>query len=216
MKKIYTLIALAFAAMSASADVVLTFGGKEVNADQPLEVVAVEENFGDETEPYIMIECGQNDPKVKNTGNSSVSYSVTVTTDDWEHFTWCFPEQCMPLTAKETTKNHTLAAGEEKNLTLDPSFAQYDEDYNPLWGPNCYANYNAKVTITEGSKKTTYTLNFVYDQRSSCGVLPGGEAGINTVLRGQDNAPRYDLQGRRTNSTANGLFIQNGRKYILK
>lgn len=217
MKKIYTLIALAFAAMSASADVVLTFGGKEVNEELPLEVLAEEENFGDETDPYIMIECGAKDPQVKNNGSSAANFTVTVETDDYKNFTWCgITDQCMPMPSSTESRSSSLKGGESTNLVLDAVFGGYDEDYNPIWGPAAYATYTAKVSITSGSKTHTYTLNFVYDQRSSCGVLPGGEAGINTVLRGQDNAPRYDLQGRRTNSTANGLFIQNGRKYILK
>lgn len=216
MKKIYTLIALAFAAMSASADVVLTLGGEVCDPSKTVEVLAVEENYGDETDPWIQIGAGQTDPKLKNTSSSNASISVTVITDDWKNFTWCFPDQCMPLTAKETTKSHTLTAGEEKALTLDASFGGFDEDYNPIWGPDCYKSMSASVTIKEGSKSTTYNLDFVYDERSSCGVFPGGADGIDTVLSTTTDAPRYDLQGRRTNSTAHGIFLKGGRKFIQK
>lgn len=219
MKKIYTLIALAFAAMSASADVVLTMGGQECDPSKTVEVLAVEENYGDETDPYIMIQNGQTDPKVKNTGTSAATFTVTVEVDKevYKEFKWCgISTQCQPLTAPTETRNGSLAAGAETNLILDFEFGGHDEDYNPFWGPAYYKSVPAKVTIKAGSKSTTYNLNFVYDERSSCGVYPGGVDGINTVLRGEDNAVRYDLQGRRTESTANGLFIKNGRKFIQK
>lgn len=216
MKKIYTLIALAFAAMSASADVVLTFGGKTVDPSQPLEVLAVEENYGDEAEPYIMIMNGQTDPQVKNTGTSAASFTVTVEAEEYQEFKWCgISTQCQPLAGPSETRSGSLKAGESTNLVLDVEFGDHDEDYNMLWGPDYYKSVPATVTIKSGSKTNVYHLNFVYDERSSCGVFPGGnEAGVNTVLNTQDNAPRYDLQGRRTNSTAAGLFIKGGRKYI--
>ena len=215
MKKIYTLIALAFAAMSASADVVLTMGGQVCDPSKTVEVLAVEENYGDETDPYIMIMNGQTDPQVKNTGTAAASFTVTVEAEEYKEFKWCgISTQCQPLAGPSETRNGSLKAGESTNLVLDVEFGGYDDDYNPVWGPAYYKSVPAKVTIKSGSKTNVYNLNFVYDQRSSCGVYPGGADGINTVLRGEDNAVRYDLQGRRTSSTANGLFIQNGRKYI--
>ena len=217
MKKIYTLIALAFAAMSASADVVLTFGGKTVDPTQPLEVLAVEENYGDETDPYIMIMNGQTDPQVKNTGSSEASFSVTVEAEDYKEFKWCgISTQCQPLAGPSETRNGSLKAGESTNLVLDVEFGGYDDDYNPVWGPDYYKSVPATVTIKSGSKTISYHLDFVYDQRSSCGVYPEGCDGLNTVLSASTEATRYDLQGRRTNSTAAGLFIQKGRKYIQK
>lgn len=215
MKKIYTLIALAFAAMSASADVVLTMGGQVCDPSKTVEVLAVEENYGDETEPYIMIMNGQTDPQVKNTGSSAASFTVTVEAEEYKEFKWCgISTQCQPLAGPSETRNGSLKAGESTNLVLDVEFGGYDDDYNPVWGPAYYKSVPAKVTIKSGSKTNVYNLNFVYDKRSSCGVYPEGTVGISTVLRGEDNAVRYDLQGRRTSSTANGLFIQNGRKYI--
>lgn len=220
MKKIYTLIALAFAAMSASADVVLTMGGEVCDPSKTVEVLAVEENYGDETEPYIMILNGQTDPQVKNTGSSAASFTVTVEADEKEYkeFKWCgISTQCQPLAGPSETRNGSLKAGESTNLVLDVEFGGYDDDYNPLWGPEYYKSVPAKVTIKSGSKTNVYNLNFVYDERSSCGVYPGGsEAGINTVLNTQDNSVRYDLQGRRTDNAAHGLFIKAGRKYIQK
>lgn len=217
MKKIYTLIALAFAAMSASADVVLTMGGQVCDPSKTVEVLAVEENYGDETDPYIMIQNGQTDPQVKNTGSSTASFTVTVEAEEYKEFKWCgISTQCQPLAGPSETRSGSLKAGESTNLVLDVEFGGHDEDYNPLWGPDYYKSVPAKVTIKAGSKSTTYNLNFVYDERSSCGVYPGGVDGINTVLRGEDNAVRYDLQGRRTESTANGLFIKGGRKFIQK
>ncbi|MDO4210362.1 MAG: hypothetical protein Q4D23_01405 [Bacteroidales bacterium] len=215
MKKIYTLIALAFAAMSASADVVLTMGGQVCDPSKVVEVLAEEINYGDETDPYIMITNGQTDPKVYNNGTSAASFTVTVEAEEWKEFKWCgISTQCKGLEGPSETRNGNLAAGASTNLVLDVEFGGFDDDFNPIWGPACYKSVPATVTIKAGSKSTTYQLNFVYDQRSSCGVYPEGYDGINTVLSTQDNAPRYDLQGRRTDSTTSGLFIKGGRKYI--
>lgn len=215
MKKIYTLIALAFAAMGANADVVLTMDGQVCDPSKTVEVLAVEENYGDETDPYIMIMNGQTDPKVKNTGTSTASFTVTVEAEDYKEFKWCgISTQCQPLAGPSETRNGSLKAGESTNLVLDVEFGGYDDDYNPVWGPAYYKTVPAKVTIKSGSTTNVYNLSFVYNERSSCGVFPGGSVGINTVLRGEDNAVRYDLQGRRTTSTTTGLFIQNGRKVI--
>lgn len=216
MKKIYTLITLALAAMSASADVVLTMGGEVCDPSKTVEVLAVEENYGDETDPWIMIENGQTDPQVKNTGTSAASFTVTVEAEEWKEFKWCgISTQCKGLEGPSETRNGNLAAGASTNLVLDVEFGGHDEDYY-FWGPEYYKSVPAKVTIKAGSKTTSYNLLFVYDERSSCGIYPGGPDGIDTVLSTTTEATRYDLQGRRTNSTANGLFIQNGRKYINK
>ena len=220
MKKIYSLIAFTLAAMSASAQVVLTFGGKTVDPSQPLEVLATETNYGDETDPIIMVECGKTDPCVKNTGSKAATFSITVTTDEWKDFTWCGPETltnlCQPMSSSTETRSGTLPAGKEVKLVLDAEFGGFDEDYNMVWGPDYYATLPVVITITEGSKNTDYHVNFVYDQRSSCGVYPDGYEGIDTVLSTLTDAPRYDLQGRRTDSTAAGLFIQGGRKFLQK
>lgn len=217
MKKIYTLIALALAAMSASADVVLTMGGQVCDPSKTVEVLAIEENYGDETEPYIMIMNGQTDPQVKNTGSSAASFTVTVEAEEYKEFKWCgISTQCQPLAGPSETRSGSLAAGASTNLVLDVEFGGFDEDYNPIWGPDYYKSVPAKVTIKSGSKTNVYNLNFVYDQRSSCGVYPEGYVGLNTVLSASTEATRYDLQGRRTNSTANGIFIKGGRKVIIK
>lgn len=217
MKKIYTLIALAFAAMSASADVVLTLGGEVCDPSKTVEVLAVEENYGDETDPYIMIMNGQTDPQVKNTGTSAASFSVTVEAEDYKEFKWCgISTQCQPLAGPSETRNGNLKAGESTNLVLDVEFGGFDDDYNPVWGPAYYKSVPAKVTIKSGSKTNVYNLLFVYDERSSCGVFPGGADGIDTVLSTTTDAPRYDLQGRRTSSTAAGIFLKGGRKFIQK
>lgn len=227
MKKIYSLIALAFAAMSASADVVLTMGGQECDPSKTVEVYAEVENWGDEETPYYMIEGGMTDPYITNTGSANATVSATVTLDEstmftpegMPIFTWCFPDNCNPLKQKETTMTKkvdgtpiVIKPGASLSLALHVDFSGADEEGNFIYGPTLYASYSATVTIKEGSKSKTYTVKFIYDE--SCDEKAGLAAGINTVLRGEDNAVRYDLQGRRTNNTAAGLFIQNGRKFI--
>lgn len=202
MKKIYTLIALAFAAMSASADVVLTHEGNVVDPSQTLELLAEEENWGDEESPWYMIEAGH-DVDVLNNGTSSASVTITVEAKEFKKFTWCgITTQCQPMSASTESRSTTLAAGESAPLRLDVSFGG-GEDH----GADFFGSYDATLTIKAGSKSTVYNLKYIYDERCT---------GINTVLAGHADDVRYDLQGRRTNSTAAGLFIKGGRKYIQK
>lgn len=220
MKKFYTLIALAFAAMSASADVVLTVHGSTIDPSETIEIIAEETNYGDETDPYIMIECGADEPKVTNTGSSAANFSVTVDTQDWKHFTWCgISTQCQPMTSSSETRSGVVDAGKSLNLVLDAVFGGYDDDYNPIWGTKYYGTYTATITITEGSKKTAYTINYVYDQRSSCGVYPEGDGpnAITTLTGNTSTTPAYDLLGRSASQRSTGnLYIQGGRKFIQK
>ena len=41
-------------------------------------------------------------------------------------------------------------------------------------------------------------------------------AGINSVTADQQNGQVYDLMGRRVQQAAKGLYIMNGKKYIVK
>ena len=45
----------------------------------------------------------------------------------------------------------------------------------------------------------------------------GNEAtGINTIENGADNGAVFNLQGQRVNKAQKGVYIQNGKKVVLK
>lgn len=208
MKKLYTLAALAFAAMGANADVVLTIDGKVIDPAQTATVYARVNNWGDETDPFIIVDCGMDNPKLVNQGKTSANYSVTVETKDYAHFQWCFPDSCNPLTQATTTFSHTLAAGADHLLLLEPHVADIE-----CYGPDYYCSYEAKVTIKEGSKSTTYNLQFVYDE--SCDAKAGLSNNVSSITADSKNAPIYDLTGRKVNNPVAGqLYIQGGRKMV--
>ena len=67
------------------------------------------------------------------------------------------------------------------------------------------ANLNGFKAFLAGIGAQTLTLNF------------GGATGIENITTVLDvNAPIYDLAGRRVNAATKGIFIQNGKKIVVK
>lgn len=215
MKKIYSLILLAAAALSANAQVVLTYQGKVLENNSTTEIIAQQEtqvyDFDGEIYEFIELKnCGQSDPKLLNQGKSNASVSVTVEApEDWQHFTWCGPagmtNLCQPLKSATETRSGSLAAGKEAELVLDAEFGGYGE-----YGAEYYATRTAKVTLKSGSTTNVYTLKFVYDERSVT-------SGIQSVTNVATDSSITDLQGRRVAQPQAGqLYIKGGRKFIQK
>lgn len=200
MKKLYSLILMALVAVSANAQVVLTYKGETVDPSKTLSVEAEVENYGDETDPFYVVECGVNEPKVANLGSSSADFTVIVDAgDNYTHFSWCgITTSCAPLKAATETREGSLGAGKSTNLVFDVRDAEYGE----------FFKYSTTVTIKEGSKTTVYNVDFVYAD---------GENGINNVTANTANSTIFDLTGRAVKNPMNGqIYIQNGRKYIQK
>lgn len=215
MKKIYSLILLAAAALGANAQVVLTYQGKVLENNSTTEIIAQEETqeYTIEGEIYEftnLTNYGTSDPKLLNQGKSNASVSVTVEApEDWQHFMWCGPRGmtnlCQPLKSATETRSGSIAAGEEVELVLDAEFGEYGE-----YGAEYYATRTAKVTLKSGSTTNVYTLKFVYDERSVT-------SGIQSVTNAAPVGIITDLQGRRVaQPQAGSLYIQNGRKFIQK
>jgi hypothetical protein len=71
------------------------------------------------------------------------------------------------------------------------------------------AQYRAWVTLTgvsEANSRGQYYIGFA-DEATGIENVQGNENG---------SAAIYNLNGQRVKSAANGLYIQNGRKYIVK
>lgn len=197
MKKLYSLILMALVAVSANAQVVLTYKGETVDPSQALNVTADVEDYGDD---FIIVECGVQEPKVKNLGTSTANFTITVDAGEYyPHFSWCgITTSCAPLKAATETREGSLGAGKSTDLVFDVRDAE----------AGVYFNYPTKVTIVEGSKTTVYNVNFVY---------AGEEDGITNILANTANSTIFDLTGRAVKNPMNGqIYIQNGRKFIQK
>lgn len=226
MKKLYTLAALAFAAMGANADVVLTYEGKTVDPSQTVVIRAIvdELDFGDGDVIY-MITAGAEDPMLVNTSASSVSATLTAEVDGTGIVgQWCFPDNCFPF-GNETkmVKTYTFKGNEEKHLALDASFPN---DWNTGHGADYYTSGTAKLTISADGKTTIYNLKFVYDETAKwthtdattnqkTEIENPDATNVSTITANSKNAPIYDLTGRVvTNPVAGQLYIQGGKKVV--
>lgn len=206
MKKIYTLMLLAAAALGANAQVVLVAGEDEVQLDPAVEYVSTAEveNWGSDDDPYWNIKAVE-EVNVKNLGSATVNFSVTVTTDDWQNFTWCgLSDTCKPMSAKTETRTTSIEAGQTLSLALDASFTDFDEDYEPILldGP-----YYVTITVKEGDKTTDYKVKAVNPKST----------GIVAIQNDALKQAKYDLTGRRVLNPQSGqIYIQGGKKYIQR
>ena len=48
------------------------------------------------------------------------------------------------------------------------------------------------------------------------GVIIGEATGIDTIENAELTGELYDLQGRRVNNAQKGIYIQNGKKFVVK
>ena len=82
-------------------------------------------------------------------------------------------------------------------------------------GENGYAGF---YTIGGETPTGGFKAYIAADSTGSAKVLDfGNEAtGINTIENGAENGAVYNLQGQRVNKAQKGVFIQNGKKVVLK
>lgn len=202
MKKLYSLVILAAAALSANAQVVLTVNGETCDPSETVEIIAEEIvvdypewGFTDER-----VECGTEEPALLNEGSADAEVTLTTHFEDLSTcgFQWCFPQECTMVKNTEESRTGIVEAGKSKPITLEPvfNFGQH-------------ATTIVVLDVKEGSKTTTYKLRYVYDERSA--------AGIKDVTSATGAKAIYDLSGRRANKLVSGsLYIQDGRKFIQK
>lgn len=228
MKKIYSLIFLAAAALGAQAQIVLQYQGKTVEPGSTLEIRAYENvidaqeyydamGMGDYYEgPEVKIEnVGAADPKLVNTSNAPVEVTATVTVEDFSEFQWCFPDQCKPLEAEVTTNSAMLSANAQALLALDTHYTYMEYVETPRV---------ATLKLQYAGKTDTYTLHYLYseseDPHESVYKNVDGKwipvDGIQGVKAEAAPVVRYDLTGRRIQAPQPGqLYIENGKKHVF-
>lgn len=99
----------------------------------------------------------------------------------------------------------------------DKTIADGDNAYILAKGANGTAFYKGKANTTLGMNKAYLTLDGVAGQAISMN-FGGNVTGINQIVNAeQNNAPVYDLTGRRVVRTVKGvLYIKGGNKFIAR
>lgn len=116
-------------------------------------------------------------------------------------------------TAAELTGNKLgNSAGADKTI------AESDNAYILAKGDNGTAFYKGKVGTTLGMNKAYLTLNVAGAEQAISMNFGGNVTGINQIVNAeQNNAPVYDLTGRRVVRTVKGgLYIKGGNKFIAR
>ena len=122
------------------------------------------------------------------------------------------------------TEGTTIWTLEKKNVQLTAGDYDFkvcaDHEWSENYGDKTQADGNATFTITtDGTYDVTFTFNS--ETQVLTAEVKGNSTGIKNVQpvvdQPQTSAAIYDLQGRRINGTPqHGLYIQNGRKFIVK
>ena len=116
-------------------------------------------------------------------------------------------------TAAELTGNKLgNSAGADKEIKTG------DNVYILAKGDNGTAFYKGKATTTLGMNKAYLTLNEAGAPEAISMNFGGNVTGINQIVNAeQNNAPVYDLTGRRVVRTVKGgLYIKGGNKFIAR
>ena len=133
--------------------------------------------------------------------------------------TWDATLAVNDMTQTAGTTTWTL---EKKNVQLTAGDYDFkvcaDHEWSENYGDKTQADGNATFTITTDG---TYDVTFTFDSDTQVltAEVKGNSTGIKNVNvnANVNNAAIYDLQGRRINGTPqHGLYIQNGRKFIVK
>ena len=100
----------------------------------------------------------------------------------------------------------------------DKTIAEGDNAYILAKGDNGTAFYKGKVGTTLGMNKAYLTLNVAGAEQAISMNFGGNVTGINQIVNAeQNNAPVYDLTGRRVVRTVKGgLYIKGGNKFIAR
>ena len=116
-------------------------------------------------------------------------------------------------TAAELTGNKLgNSAGADKTI------ADGDNAYILANGANGTAFYKGKIGTTLKANKAYLTLNVAGGEQAISMNFGGNVTGINQIVNAeQNNAPVYDLTGRRVVRTVKGgLYIKGGNKFIAR
>ena len=129
-----------------------------------------------------------------------------------------------------------ILVSQNQNITLNPASGNIDTPAKNVFGnsaseavvmgDNCYvlANGDDGIGFYLATKGTTLKAGKAYIQLPNSSqtsalrlVLDETVTGINGVATEKADAPIYDLSGRRVlNTVKGGIYIQNGKKFIVK
>ena len=118
--------------------------------------------------------------------------------------------------------DETIATIENNKLGNSAGAAKTIEDVDNAYilanGTNGTAFYKGKVNTTLGMNKAYLTLNEAGAPEAISMNFGGNVTGINQIVNAeQNNAPVYDLTGRRVVRTVKGgLYIKGGNKFIAR
>lgn len=118
--------------------------------------------------------------------------------------------------------DETLATIENNKLGnsagADKTIAESDNAYILAKGANGTAFYKGKIGSTLKANKAYLTLNVAGGEQAISMNFGGNVTGINQIVNAeQNNAPVYDLTGRRVVRTVKGgLYIKGGNKFIAR
>ena len=118
--------------------------------------------------------------------------------------------------------DETLATIENNKLGnsagADKTIAEGDNAYILAGGANGTAFYKGSIGTTLKANKAYLTLNAAGGEQAISMNFGGNVTGINQIVNAeQNNAPVYDLTGRRVVRTVKGgLYIKGGNKFIAR
>lgn len=194
MKKFYAFLIAALGCVAANAQ---SFGfeneGVKLADDDLVTVYATEENYGDEEEPWWMVECVPN-VKVVNYSDKTLTIGGTATVDNPGFMQWCYGGACVQFGSNTTlSQTKEIPAGDYAALMLEPQY-QYGN----------YQERNATVTLSAGSETHTIKLKYVYNETSGI---------YNSTLQ-QNDKTVYNLAGQRVNKAERGVYVVGGKKML--
>ena len=122
-----------------------------------------------------------------------------------------------PATLSEGPKvvlgNYTSIAGIK--TALQPLYACEQGKAGLFFGKNAAGTVGFFPLDSE--TKTGGFKGYIPDGNNAKELVFGNEAtGINTIENGADNGAVFNLQGQRVNKAQKGVYIQNGKKVVLK
>ena len=152
MKKIFTLVFCALAAITASAQIEIVKDGKVVKDGETIEfhATALELAPG-----FTIIECAPNEPALVNKGASAANVTVRVEKEnEKDAFSWCILGSCKPMTGASMSQSFSLQPGAKENLQLHAEGFNFGE----------YKTNVAHVSVTSNGQTQKITIKYIYSE----------------------------------------------------
>lgn len=203
MKKIFTLIALAWLSISSisAQTMTLTIEGKEVkNGDNiVIDKVAKATKVG----PLTLYDLG-----VETDFKSLIAQTVITEGIDLDQITpglACCPPGFTCTTA--SADNNWVSTGEMPNLEVGKE----------VTGEWIHYNYQRNKPVVGSTRKSKITLKGASETISfNLTINVADETGIHDITVDEENVAAQNIAGQQVSKAAKGILIKNGKKYIVK